>query len=338
MVFPPDATAWSLLKLAPPLSPQGTSGRSRRGAIVALLAVLLAGCSAVQRPTATDKPTVVSTSTILADWTATIGGDEINHRGILQPGADPHVYEPKPSDSRTLESAQLIFYNGYNLEPGLIRLMESAGQKAKKVPVGEVVKPLQMTKEGKGTVPDPHVWGDVKNAIAMVNKIRDELIALSPEDKDRFTQNAARLTQDLQQLDQWIAQQIQTIPPKQRQLITTHDAFQYYANAYGLKVPGTLIGISTEEQPSAQTVQRLVTAIQTAGIPAIFAETTLNPTLIQTVAQSAGVKLAPQKLYSDSVGAPGSDGETYIKMMRANTAAIAENLGGRVTPAPAPQP
>lgn len=323
---------------APFYKPPAAAPRSWVGAIAALLTVTVAACSGSQPAAPGDKPTVVSTSTILADWTGAIAGEEVNHRGILEPGADPHVYEPKPSDSRALESAQLIFYNGYNLEPGLIRLMESAGQKAKKVAVGEVIKPLQMNKAGKGTVPDPHVWGDAKNAIAMVNKIRDELIALAPEDKALFTQNAAQLTQELQQLDRWITQQIQTIPPNQRQLITTHDAFQYYARAYGLQVPGTLIGISTEEQPSAQTVQRLVTAIQTARIPAIFAETTLNPTLIQTVAQSAGVKLAPQKLYSDSIGAPGSDGDTYIKMMRANTTAIATNLGGRVTPGPEAQP
>lgn len=284
------------------------------------------------------RPKVVSTSTIIADWTVDIGGNEIDHTGILQPGADPHVYEPTPRDTRTFEEAGLILYNGYNLEPGLIRLMESSGKKARKVAVGEVVQPLQLNKEGKGRVPDPHVWGDVQNAIAIVNRIRDELIQLSPEDKDTFTQNAAKLTAELKQLDQWIRQQIQTIPANQRQLVTTHDAFQYYANAYGLKVAGTLIGISTEEQPSAQTVKQLVEAIKATQTPAIFAETTINPTLITTVSQSAGVKLSPQKLYSDSIGAPGSDGDSYSKMMVANTTAITQNLGGKVTPfQPKPQ-
>ncbi len=299
-----------------------------------VLAIALASCSVSpsSAPNATGKPTVVSTSTIIADWTTTIAGDAIAHTGILQPGADPHVYEPTPQNTRAFEQANLILYNGYNLEPGLIRLMESSGQKAEKVAVGEVVQPLQMNKEGAGRVPDPHVWGDAKNAIAMVNRIRDELGQLAPGDRQKFTQNAAKLTAELQQLDQWIKQQIATIPPTQRQLITTHDAFQYYARAYGLTVAGTLIGISTEEQPSAQTVQRLVEAIKATGTPAIFAETTINPTLIETVANTAGVKLAPQKLYSDSIGAPGSDGDTYSKMMAANTIAITQNLGGKVTP------
>ncbi len=300
----------------------------------------LASCSAPapNSGTPSGRPKVVSTSTIIADWTADIGGDAIEQTSLLQPGADPHVYEPTPKDTRAFATADLILYNGYNLEPGLVRLMQSSGQRAKKVAVGEVVTPLQMTKEGKATVPDPHVWGDVKNAIAIVERIRDELIALSPGDRATFTANATALIAEFTQLDRWIRQQIQTIPPAQRQLITTHDAFQYYARAYGLTVAGTLIGISTEEQPSAQTVKQLVEAIKGTGTPAIFAESTINPTLITTVAQSAGVKLAPQKLYSDSIGAPGSEGDSYRKMMVANTTAIAQALGGTVTPFTPPTP
>lgn len=307
--------------------------RGRHLLISFSLFVGLIGCTpSTSEPTSeSGKPKVVSTNTILANWTEDIGADEIEHTSILQPGADPHVYEPTPNDTRTFEQANLILYNGYNLEPGLGRLMESSAGKAKKVAIGETIKPLQMDEAG-ARVPDPHVWGDVENAIVMVNRIRDELIELSPEDKAVFTQNAANLTTELTQLDQWITQQIQTIPANQRQLVTTHDAFQYYARAYGLTVAGTLIGISTEEQPSAQTVKQLVEAIKATGTPAIFGETTINPTLIETVANSAGVKLAPQKLYSDSIGAPGSNADSYSKMMVANTTAITENLGGNVSP------
>ncbi|HEY9834518.1 MAG TPA: zinc ABC transporter substrate-binding protein, partial [Stenomitos sp.] len=161
------------------------------------------------------------------------------------------------------------------------------------------------------------------------NAIRDQLIELSPEDKDKFTQNAAQLTAQLQQVDVWITQQIQTIPEKQRKLVTTHDAFQYYSRAYGIPVAGTLIGISTEEQPSAQTVKRLSDSVKAVGVSAIFAETTINPALIKTVAQEAGLKLAPRELYSDSIGAPGGEGDSYVKMMVANTRTIVEALGGQ---------
>ncbi|VXD13733.1 Adhesin [Planktothrix serta PCC 8927] len=301
-----------------------------------LLGVILSGLSSCTQLTTEnsvngDQPKVVSTSTIIADLTEQIAGDEIDHQGILQPGADPHVYEPVPQDSIALEKADLILYNGYNLEPGLIKLIKAAGTQGKKVAVGEVVKPLDFQYQGQKQ-PDPHVWGTAKNAILMTNKIRDELIALSPEDQAIFTKNAAKLTEDLTQLDAWIQQQIATIPPNHRKLVTTHDAFQYYAQDYGLEVIGTLIGMSTEEQPSAKTVKTLANSIQKAGVPAIFAETTINPQLITTVAEESGVKLAPEQLYSDSIGSPGSAGETYIKMLVKNTKTIVEALGGKYTP------
>lgn len=279
-----------------------------------------------------DKPRVVATSTIIADLAQEVAGDEIQLSAILKPGTDPHVYEPVPADSRVLEEADLILYNGYNLEPGLIKLMNASGGKAQKLAVGEAVKSLQLDK-GKGeVVPDPHVWGSAENAIAMTNAIRDGLIELSPEDREKFTQRALQLNNELKQLHSWINQQIQTIPEPRRQLVTTHDAFQYYGRAYGIAIAGTLIGISTEEQPSAQTVQRLVESIKKIGVSAIFAETTINPALIKTVAQEAGVKLASNQLYSDSIGAKGSQGDSYIKMMEANTRTIVEALGGKYTP------
>ncbi|NEQ81387.1 MAG: zinc ABC transporter solute-binding protein [Moorea sp. SIO2I5] len=299
--------------------------------VVIILGVWITGCDTTGTNQSgidgDDKPNVVTTSTILTDWTKQVGGDEIELTGILKPGTDPHVYEPVPADTIALEQANLILYNGYNLEAALIKLIKSAGVNIKSFAVGEVVSPLDFEYEGKKE-PDPHVWGDAKNAIAMVNAIRDQLIELSPEDKEEFTKNAAQLTAELKKLDAWIIQQIQTIPQKHRYLVTTHDAFQYYASAYGIPVAGTLIGISTEEQPSAQTVKGLADAIKKIGVPAIFAETTINPALINTVAQEAGVKLAPQELYSDSLSVPGSEADTYIKMLITNTQTVVEALGG----------
>ena len=291
------------------------------------LSLIITGCKVNNADGNSDRLEVVSTSTIIADLTQRIGGEEIEHQGILQPGADPHVYEPTPKDSVALEKADLILYNGFNLEPGLIKMINSTGLKADKYAVGEVVKPLDFEYKGQKE-PDPHVWGDAANAIAMTMAIRDRLIELSPEDKSTFVVNADHLIKELKQVDSWIAEQIQTIPENKRKLVTTHDAFQYYTNAYGLEMAGTLIGISTEEQPSAQTVKNLANDIKKRQILAIFAETTINPQLIRTVAEEAGVKLAPQQLYSDSIGAPGSDGDSYVKMLVANTKSIVESLGG----------
>lgn len=310
----------------------------RYRALALLLSVVgagLVGCDPTEQGTSEveaedGRPAVVATNTLIADWAEQVGGDQIALTSILQPGVDPHIYEPVPADSIAFERADLILYNGYNLEPGLIRLLNAAGANAQRLAVGEVVPPLNLEEEGE-TVPDPHVWGDVSNVVPMVEAIRDELIALAPDQADTFTANAAAYIEDLNQLHDWIGAQTATIPPNQRQLVTTHDAFQYYANAYGLTVAGTLIGLSTEEQPSAQTVQQLVTVIRDLGVPAIFAETTINPQLIRTVAQESGVALADQELYADSIGEPGSKGDSYLRMMAANTRAIVTNLGGTIT-------
>ncbi len=282
------------------------------------------------------RPLVVSTNTILTDLTQRLAQDTIRLVSILKPGDDPHVYEPVPRDTQAIEQADLILYNGYNLEPALIRLIQSGSTRGRSLAVGEVVPPLQLAEKGH-RLPDPHVWGNVQNVIPMVRAIAQALITLLPAAQARFETQATTLIQELEHLDQWIRAQIQTIPPHQRKLVTTHDAFQYYGQAYGLELAGTLIGISTEEQPSAQTVKRLVTAIKQAGVPAIFAETTINPALLRTVAEEAGVQLAPQELYSDSIGAAGSGADSYITMMMANTTAIATALGGTVKPFSLPQ-
>jgi manganese/iron transport system substrate-binding protein len=292
-------------------------------ATLILLGFWLSGCQVTSETEG--KPKVVSTSTIIANLVEEVGGDKIEHKGIMQPGADPHVYEPVPQDSIALEQADLIFYNGYNLEPGLIKLMKAAGIKSNKVALGEKVSPLQYEYKGQKE-PDPHVWGSAENGIIMVNEIRDQLIKIAPEDGAIFTENAAKLTKELEILHKYIKEQIQTIPPEKRKLVTTHDAFQYYAKAYGLDIIGTLIGISTEEQPSAQTVKKLSDSIKKSGVSAIFAETTINPVLITTVAEEAGVKLADHKLYSDSLGVKGSEGDTYVKMLQFNTQTIVNSL------------
>lgn len=328
---PPLTLIFSNLSRAMPR--QRSWGRAIAASLGGVLVLTIAACTRPNTPadSSQTKPLqVVATSTILGDLARQVANDRFEVISILEPGSDPHVYEPVPQDSRVLEEADLILYNGYHLEPGLIRLMEGVGRDTRKVAIGEVVPPLEYEKAGQRQ-PDPHVWGDVENGIAMVDAIVQELSTLAPDETAELEAQGEQLTTQLQTLDQWINTQIATIPPEQRKLVTTHDAFQYYAQAYGLEVLGTLIGISTEEQPSAQTLRQLVDTVKGAQVPMIFAETTLNPQLIRTVAQEAGVGLAPQSLYSDSVGSPGSGAETYATMMRSNTISIVEGLGGRIT-------
>ncbi|HIK37849.1 MAG: zinc ABC transporter substrate-binding protein [Geminocystis sp.] len=296
------------------------------------LLILIGGCERQANQPGGDKGgiRVVSANTIIADFTQAVGGGRINHTSLLKPGDDPHVYEPVPKDNIELERADIVFYNGYNLEANLIKLIKSTNVRGKAVAVAETerIKPMETEYEGKKQV-DPHVWMDVKNAIIMVETIRDELIKTSPKDEAIFKENAAVLIQQLQDLDNWIRQQIASIPVSRRKLITTHDAFQYYGRAYGIKILGTLIGISTEEQPSAQTVRELVAKIRNSGVETVFVETSINPRLMETVAVEAGVRVASEKLYSDSLGKGGGEADTYVKMMRWNTNVIVKNLKGQ---------
>ncbi|ABB58605.1 manganese/iron transport system substrate-binding protein [Synechococcus elongatus PCC 6311] len=272
---------------------------------------------------------VVVSTTILTDLTQRIGGDAITVTGLLQPGDDPHVYEPVPRDTVTLAKANLIILNGYNLEPKIEKLVTGVDSSAAILRAGEAIAPLKL-----GKAPDPHVWGSARNGMQMAQSIQRKLCELQPQSCPQFQANTQMLLQDLTQLDQWIRQQITTIPNSQRQLVTTHDAFQYYSQAYQLPVLGTLIGISTEEQPSARTVQTLANAIRETGVPVIFTETTTNSSLLATVAMEASVRLSRQPLYADAIGPAGSRADSYIKMLATNTQIIVEELGGIVTPFP----
>ena len=174
---------------------------------------------------------------------------------------------------------------------------------------------------------DPHVWHDVQNAIHMVEAIRDELVKVDPAHADKYQANAAAYLQQLQDLDKWVVEQVATLPEANRKLVTSHDTFGYFSRRYGFQVVGTaLSSFSTEaSDPSAADFAKLIEAIKAAKVPAIFAENVQNPKLMQRLAQEAGVKLAPP-LYTDALGKEGSEGDTYIKMMRYNVTTIVNSL------------
>jgi manganese/iron transport system substrate-binding protein len=147
----------------------------------------------------------------------------------------------------------------------------------------------------------------------------------------QYTDNAKKMTSELTQIDSWIKSQISTIPPNQRKLVTTHDALGYYSKAYGIPVEGALQGISTEERPTAAREKELVGVIKNANVPTIFAETSVNPKLIEAVAKEGKVKVSKRELFADGLGEKGSEGDTYTKMLIANTQTIVEGLGGKYT-------
>jgi manganese/iron transport system substrate-binding protein len=345
------------------------------GAAVLAIGCGLVGCSGGQKATnrapesraatqtqasrAANLPKVVATTGVICNITKEIAQSSIDTTCLIEPGDDPHAYQTKPEDRKAIETANLILYGGYNHEPSIIKLIQSSSNSAPKIAVHElaVPKPLMGEHEHEhgeekaqnqphtegDKAPNPHVWHNPQNGRRMVETIRDELIEVSPTNAQLYTKNAASLTNDLQKIDTWIKAQIATIPAQKRKLVTTHDALSYYADAYGLEMAGALQGVTTEEQPTAARIAELSSEIKTAGVQTIFAETTTNPKLMETVAREANVKISDKELYSDELGGPGTGADTYQGMLETNTCAITSGLGGNCTPfapkaTPTPQP
>ncbi len=278
---------------------------------------------------------VVASYSVICDITAQIvdGGAELNC--LIPSDQDPHTYQAKPSDREAIDTADLVFYAGLNFEPAIIGMATASDSEAPKIALHDeaVQQVIEVEEEGEVN-PDPHIWHDVENGLAMVALILDNLVAVDPDNADVYTQNAEQLTAELAALDTWIPEQIATIPEAQRRLITTHDAMGYYAQAYDLTVEGTLLGVSTEEEPTATEVKELSTAIQEKGIPTIFAELTADDRVLKTVADEAGVVISENVLLADGLGPEGTPGESYTGMLVYNTCAIVEGLGGECAPAP----
>lgn len=320
---------------------------------VLAIAVALVGCNSASQtinPTtssaASNKlPKVVATTSILCDLTKQLAVNTIDLTCLVPPGTDPHLYQPKPEDRKAIENAKLILYAGYDFEPGLIKLIKATKNPAAKIAVDEVAvpNPIQTEHDHGGdekgdtatdkeeNVLDPHVWHDAQNGIRMVEVISSNLEKLVPTNGAVYTSNAQKIKSELAQVDTWIKSQIATIPPNQRKLVTTHDALGYYVKAYGLSFEGALGSFSTEEKPTAARVREVVNIIKNTGVPTVFAETTTNPKLIQTVAREANVKVSKREVFADSLGEPGTEGETYQGMLIANTRTIVEGLAGNYT-------
>ena len=274
-------------------------------------------------------PRVVATTSVLCDLTRQVAGNTVNLICLIDPSANPQFYKPKPEDQRAIEEANLILYSGYNLEPNLIKLIKVTKNTAPKIAVGQlaVSKPQKFQKGGKN-VANPHLWHNTKNTIKMVEVINSNLRKLESSEAEAYTSNTKRITNELTQLDSWIKSRIASIPPKERKLVTTSDALSYYAKAYGIPLGGGLQGISTGENLTDARVKNLVTNIKRAKVSTIFPEAATNPNLLQSVARVTEVKISERKLYAEGLGEPGSEADTYQKMMIANTRTIVEGLGG----------
>jgi len=259
---------------------------------------------------------VLVVESFLADIAQNIAGDRFEVELLIPTGADPHTFQPTPQDVAKIANSQVLIINGAGLEEWLQEVLDNAG--------GErlVIEAAQGLSENSSRPGDPHFWLDPNYVVYYAEEIRDGYTQIDPAGEAIYAQNTADYIAQLQELDSWIADQVEQISPERRMLVTNHESFGYFADRYGFTIIGTIVpSVSTGSSPSAQQMVALIEAIKAANTPAIFLESGTNPKLAEQVAREAGVKVI-KDLLTHSILPPGG----YIEMMKYNTLAIVEGL------------
>jgi zinc/manganese transport system substrate-binding protein len=269
---------------------------------------------------------VVASFSILADLTRQVGGEAVSVGALVGPDADPHVYDPRPKDLRTLTAASLLVRNGLGLEGWMDRLTSAADFKGKVVVASEKVTPRTMKAESGEIATDPHAWQDPRNAMLYVQAISNALMLTDDAGATTYRHAAARYTAQIEQADAWIEMKLAAIPPGQRRIITTHDAFGYYGARYGVEFLSAE-GISTEFEPSAKAIAALVRQIQREKVRAVFIENMTSPRMARMLARETGAALGGT-VYSDALSPPSGPAATYLSMLRHNTTLFAAAMAG----------
>lgn len=303
-----------------------------------LVFILIAGCSQVevnpesrQRSGDENPIEVVTTTGMISDVVQEVGGEEVHVTGLMRPGVDPHLYKASQGDMAKLDQAELVFYNGLHLEGKMTEIFEKLERSRPTVAVSKNLDPskLRSGADTGGTEYDPHIWFNVRNWISAAETVRDTLIEYDPDHADIYRQNAEAYISQLDELDEEVRTKIASIPEEGRVLVTAHDAFGYYGDAYDIKVMG-LQGISTAAEYGSKDVAKLRDYLVENQIKAVFVESSIPTKSMEAViagAEEMGHQvIIGGELYSDSMGEPGSDADTYIKMVRHNTDTIVQAL------------
>ncbi len=303
--------------------------RQRRAPqLFSAIALLLFNVLAAASPaSAQQRLNVVATFSILGDFVRQVGGDRIDLTTLVGPGGDTHVYTPTPEDVRRVAAAKLVVVNGLGLEGWLQRLVKSAGEHASIVIASEGIVPRNPPRAGEGVdAPDPHAWQAVSNAKIYVANIRAALIAADPSGADVYSANAASYLSRLDALDREVREAVRIIPEDRRRVISTHDAFGYFAVAYGIAFISPQ-GVSTESEVSAHDLAAIIRQVRAGKITAIFLENMIDPRLARQIAAETGARVGGT-LYSDSLTGEKGDAPTYIDMVRHNIKALTNALSG----------
>jgi ABC-type Zn uptake system ZnuABC Zn-binding protein ZnuA len=295
-------------------------------AVLALSAACSGDGTASEQGAVSGRLPVVATTTQLTDFVHVVGGNHVDVYGILKPNIDAHDFEPSPGDIAKLAAAKIIVKNGVGLEEWFDPTIKNAGTQATIVDASTGVT-VRHGEEDHVAEGDPHIWHDPRNAKAMVHTIALALAAADPAHRADFEANEAAYTVELDRLDAEIAGQIGGLTNKK--LVTNHDAFGYYVDRYGLDFVGAIIpSFDSQAELSAQDISHIVGLIKTTGVKAVFSESSLPPKTAEVIGRDAGVTVVAGEdaLYGDSLGPSGSDGDTYLKMLRHNTREIVDHL------------
>lgn len=292
-----------------------------------LACIALAPIGLVPCPSqAADKLPVVASFSILGDLVQAVGGDRVQVSTLVGPDADAHEFEPTPTHAKTVLQARLFVINGLNFEPWAQKLAKSAAYKGQTLVASQGVPLRQMPAE-KGHAHadiDPHAWQDPRNVVMYVKNIAKSLSSLDPEGTISYQKNSDAYIKELEALDAFGQTQFAQLSPRQRQVITSHDAFGYFAARYQIRFLAPQ-GVSSDGEPSARQVGQLIRQIQRDKIKAVFVENMSNPKLLAQISRDAGVTLGP-KLYVDALSGPTESGSTYLKMMRHNMTQLAAGM------------
>ena len=321
---------------------------SRRGLLLATAAVAGATASAAAAGAAPPRLPVVASFSILADLVREVGGDRVEVTALVGADGDAHVFEPTPRQARQLQQARVLVTNGLGFEAWLPRLKSAAAFQGREIVASAGIAPRalpasthahgQAHSRGHGhghghahagTV-DPHAWQDVRNVIAYVNNIARGLAQADPLHADHYRRRASDYVARLEALDGRIRAEFAALPAERRSVVATHDAFGYFAQAYGLRFIAVR-GLSTESEPSARDLARLIGQVRQERITALFVENISDPRLLQQLARETGAAVGG-RLYSDALSPADGPAPTYIAMMQSNAAVLLKALAA-VAPA-----
>ena len=296
-----------------------------------MLAVGLFACSNANKNSNTsEKLKVVATNSIIADITKNIAGDKIDLHSIVPVGQDPHEYEPLPDDVKKTSQANLIFYNGINLETGgnawFTKLVQNAKKEENKdyYAVSDGVEVIYLEGQNEKGKEDPHAWLNLENGMIYAKNIAKQLSAKDPKNKDFYEANLKNYLEKLEALDKEAKQKFNNIPKEKKMIVTSEGCFKYFSKAYN--VPSAYIWeINTEEEGTPDQIKTLVEKLRKTKVPSLFVESSVDERPMQTVSKDTNIPIY-EKIFTDSIAEPGQNGDSYYSMMKWNLDKISEGL------------